>query len=187
DWRGAVGRVALAEAAVLDGRLEDASERYLTAIEVFRRFGLPWDEAEAQNRFGRALLDGGDRRGAVETLAGALELYRRHGAGARWVERVLTDKLTAQGLSGQSFGASIDLVAAEVMKEAEDFFGANVALAARVAGAAQGGQILVSALLKERVESSGEFDFGPSWEAELKGISGTRRLHPVLWQESETP
>jgi class 3 adenylate cyclase len=300
DWRGAVGRVALAEAAVLHDRPDEASERYRSAIEVFRRFCLPWDEAEALHRFGRALLDGGDRRGAVETLAGALDLYRRHGAGARWVERVLTDKLTAQGLAGQSFGASIDLVAAaaieeepdlrphaspegtvtllfsdiegstaanerlgdqrwleilhvhnrivrdqvgahggfevksqgdgfmiafssarraircaigiertlavyadkhpdepiavriglhtgEVMKEAEDFFGANVALAARVAGAAQGGQILVSALLKELVESSGEFDFGPPWEAELKGISGTRRLHAVLWQESEQP
>jgi class 3 adenylate cyclase len=297
DWRGAVGHVALAEAAVLDGSPAEASEQFRTAIEVFRRYSLPWDEAEARYRFGRALLASGDRAGAVETLAGALDLYRRHGAGARWVERVLTDKLSAQGLAGLSFQASIDVVAAaaieeqpdlrphaspegtvtllfsdiegstaanerlgdqrwlevlhlhnrivrdqvaahegfevksqgdgfmiafssarraidcaigiqrvlsthadkhpeepiavriglhtgEVMKEAEDFFGANVALAARVAGAAQGGQILVSSLLKELVESSGEFEFGPPWEVELKGISGTRRLHAVLWQGS---
>jgi class 3 adenylate cyclase len=300
DWRGAVGRVALAEGAVMaaGGRLEEAGERFGEAVEIARRFSLPWDEAEALHHFGRAQLAAGDRAGAAEKLAGALDVYRRHGAGTPWVERVLTDKLTAQGLAGYSIQASIDLVAAaaleerpdlarhaspegtvtllfsdiegstaanerlgdrrwlellgehnrivrqevathggfevksqgdgfmiafssarraigcaigiqralrahakahpeesvavriglhtgEVVKEREDFFGANVAFAARVAGAASGGEILVSGLLKELVESSGEIVFGQAREVELKGISGARRLHQVLWEEEE--
>ena len=76
----------------------------------------------------------------------------------------------------------IGLHTGEVTKEGEDFFGANVALAARVAGAAIGGEILVSGLLKELVDSSGEFSFGSPREAELKGIAGIRRLHEVIWQ-----
>ena len=37
----------------------------------------------------------------------------------------------------------------EAVKEGDDFFGTHVALAARIAAAARGGQILVSSLLKE--------------------------------------
>jgi class 3 adenylate cyclase len=301
DWRGAVGYFALAEGAVLaaDGRFEEAGERFEAAADVSRRFSLPWQEAEACHRWGRALLAAGDRVGAVEKLAVALDLYRRHGAAGRWVERVVTDKLTAQGIDGHSLQASIDMVAAaaleerpdlaahaspegtvtllfsdiegstaanerlgdqrwlellhdhnrivreevgvhggyevkaqgdgfmvafssarravrcavgiqralqrladthpeepvavriglhtgEMVKEQEDFFGANVALAARVAGAAAGGEILVSEILRQLVESSGEFGFGTSREAELKGISGVHSLHPVLWEEKST-
>jgi class 3 adenylate cyclase len=87
----------------------------------------------------------------------------------------------AGGETDEPVAVRIGLHTGEVVKEGEDFFGSNVAFAARVAGAAQGGEILVSALLKELVETAGEFDFGPGWEAELKGISGTRRLHAVLW------
>lgn len=81
----------------------------------------------------------------------------------------------------------IGLHTGEVVKEADDFFGTNVALAARIASAARGGEILVSALLKELLESSGDIEFGPPREAELKGISGSRRLHEVVWQEGEKP
>jgi class 3 adenylate cyclase len=81
----------------------------------------------------------------------------------------------------------IGLHTGEVVKEAHDFFGTNVALAARIASAARGGEILVSALLKELLESSGDVEFGPPREAELKGISGSRRLHHVVWQGEEKP
>ncbi|KKK82898.1 hypothetical protein LCGC14_2798790, partial [marine sediment metagenome] len=43
----------------------------------------------------------------------------------------------------------IGLHTGEAIKEADDFFGKNVILAARIAGQAQGGEILVSSLLKE--------------------------------------
>jgi eukaryotic-like serine/threonine-protein kinase len=296
-WRGAPGRVALAEAATLVARglVDEAGPRFEAAIDTFRRFSLPWDEAEAWHRAGRAGLDEGDRIGAIKPLGQAVDLYQRHGAGRPWIERAVADKLLAQGVDGGGVAASIDIVAAaalderpdlgshtapdgtvtllfsdiegstssnerlgdrrwlellhvhnrivrdevtvhdgfevksqgdgfmiafssarralecaigiqralrlhtvqhpedtllvrvglhtgEVVKEGGDFFGRNVALAARVAGAAQGGEILVSSLVKELADT-GDIDFGTGREVELKGFSGTRRVHEVIWDD----
>ena len=71
----------------------------------------------------------------------------------------------------------------EAIKEGDDFFGKHVNLAARVAGQAAGGEILVSSLLKELTESACEFAFGDGREVELKGLSGTHRVFQVEWQE----
>ena len=76
----------------------------------------------------------------------------------------------------------IGLHTGEAIKEGDDFFGKHVNLAARVAGQAQGGEILVSSLLKELTESAGEFAFGDGRKVELKGISGKQRLFEVQWQ-----
>ena len=76
----------------------------------------------------------------------------------------------------------IGLHTGEVIKEANDFFGKNVILAARVASHAQGGRILVSSLLKELTESSGEFSFDVGSEVELKGLSGLYRVFEVRWR-----
>ena len=273
---------------------EAAEAAFERATGVFRRLSLVWDEAEALQRWGQARLQAGDRTGAQEKLSQSLEVYRRAGAGSRWIERVVADKLAIQGIGGATATESIDLVAAavslerpdlrphaspegtvtilfsdiegstaanerlgdrrwlevlrahnrivrrevaaqrgfevkcqgdgfmiafgsarraalcavgvqralgarrahpeepvrvriglhtgEVVKEAEDFFGTNVTLAARIAAAADGGEILVSGLLKDLLESSGEVDFGPPREVELKGISGPRRVHEIVWK-----
>ncbi len=298
NWRGAPGQVALAEAAtrVARGLLEEAGERFEAAIQEFQRFSLPWDEAEAWHRWGRARLDAGDGLGAIKPLGHAVDLYQSHGAGRPWIERAMADKLLAQGVDpAGTVAASIDIVAAaalnerpdlashaapdgtvtllfsdiegstasnerlgdrrwlellhvhnrivrdqvaahdgfevkaqgdgfmiafssarralecaidiqralgqhtarhpddflrvrvglhtgEVVKEGGDFFGRNVAMAARVAGAAQGGEILVSSLVKELADT-GEIAFGTAREVELKGFSGTRRVHEVLWDD----
>ena len=76
----------------------------------------------------------------------------------------------------------IGLHTGEAIKEGDDFFGKHVNLAARVAGQAQGGEILVSSLLKELTESAGEFAFGDGRAVGLKGISGKHRLFEVQWQ-----
>jgi class 3 adenylate cyclase len=81
----------------------------------------------------------------------------------------------------EAIAVRIGLHTGEVTKEEGDFFGADVALAARVAGAARGGQILVSDLVKELVESSGEFQFGRAKKTSLKGI-GTQVVYEVLWK-----
>ena len=75
----------------------------------------------------------------------------------------------------------IGLHTGEALKEADDFYGKNVILAARIAGQAEGGEILVSSLLKDLVESAGEFTFGAGREVELKGLKGKRRLFEVVW------
>ncbi|MEE9251299.1 MAG: adenylate/guanylate cyclase domain-containing protein, partial [Alphaproteobacteria bacterium] len=76
----------------------------------------------------------------------------------------------------------IGLHTGEAIKEADDFFGKNVILAARIAGQAQGGEILVSSLLKELTESGGDIAFGEGREVELKGLADPHRVYQIAWQ-----
>lgn len=55
-------------------------------------------------------------------------------------------------------------------------------LASRIADEAQGGEILVSSLLKELTESAGDIRFGEGREVELKGLSGGQRVFVVAWE-----
>ena len=57
-----------------------------------RRYTLPWDEAETLRLWGRALLTA-KHDGAMMKFDEAIEIYRRIGAGTRWIERVEADKL----------------------------------------------------------------------------------------------
>ena len=70
----------------------------------------------------------------------------------------------------------------EVIKEGDDFFGKHVNLAARIAGQASGGQILVSSLLKELTASGGDIAFDDGREVELKGLKGKHSVFEVQWQ-----
>ncbi|MCI0823253.1 MAG: adenylate/guanylate cyclase domain-containing protein [Chloroflexi bacterium] len=76
----------------------------------------------------------------------------------------------------------IGLHTGELVQEMEDFFGKNVILASRIADQAQGGEILVSSLLKELTESAGDIRFGEPQEVELKGLAGLNRVYQVDWE-----
>ncbi|MGN6161786.1 MAG: adenylate/guanylate cyclase domain-containing protein [Marmoricola sp.] len=63
-----------------------------------------------------------------------------------------------------------------------DFFGTNVAMAARIAAHAVGGQILVSSEVQERLArdpAAEGIDIVEAFETELKGLEGTHRLWEV--------
>jgi tetratricopeptide (TPR) repeat protein len=94
DWGGTAGRVALAEGAVAaaEGRVEEAEGHFERAIETFRRYTLPWDEAEALRCWGRALLRAGERERGLDKLDEAIAIYRRIGAGERWVELAVAER-----------------------------------------------------------------------------------------------
>ena len=79
----------------------------------------------------------------------------------------------------------IGLHSGEVIKEGEDFFGRNVIMAARVASQAQGGEILVSGVLKALVAGS-DVPWGEKRTGGLKGLSGEHEIWPVAW-ESQGP
>lgn len=64
-----------------------------------------------------------------------------------------------------------------------DFFGTNVAFAARVCEQAEGGQILVSASVQERVDGQLEVSFERGRKRTLHGLPGRHRLHPVDWRQ----
>jgi class 3 adenylate cyclase len=65
------------------------------------------------------------------------------------------------------------------VRRGDDLFGRNVAMAARVAGQASGGEILVSEAVREAVSSCGDISFDEGRDAELKGFAGTHRLYAV--------
>ncbi len=76
----------------------------------------------------------------------------------------------------------IGLHTGEPVKENNDFYGTQVTQAARIGNEARGGEILVSALLRELTESAGDLAFDEGREVELKGLSGTQRVFPVEWR-----
>jgi class 3 adenylate cyclase len=84
---------------------------------------------------------------------------------------------------GQTLRLRVGLHTGEVLRRADDFFGRAVIMAARVAQAAEGGEILASALVVDLTESLGTFGFGEPRLAELKGIPGMHRLSPVDWED----
>ena len=75
----------------------------------------------------------------------------------------------------------------EVVEEAGDIFGAAVNVAARVAGKARGGQILVSEVVRELVGPVAEITFGYRGRYKLKGFPDRFRLHDVTPGEAPSP
>jgi len=75
----------------------------------------------------------------------------------------------------------------EVVEEAGDIFGAAVNVAARVAGKARGGQILVSEVVRELVGPIAEIKFGYRGRYKLKGFPDRFRLHDVTPGEAPSP
>ena len=68
----------------------------------------------------------------------------------------------------------------DVVQHDHDVLGLAGNKAARVAAAADGGQILVSSTTADMVNTT-EFTFGDPITADLKGIDGTHILKPLLW------
>ena len=63
------------------------------------------------------------------------------------------------------------------VRRGDDLFGRNVAMAARVAGQADGGEILVSQVVRDAVVDNDGIEFDGGREVELKGFSGSHRLY----------
>ena len=57
-----------------------------------------------------------------------------------------------------------------------DYFGRNVAMAARVAAMADGGEILVTGEIAEELADATEYQFVEDDTVELKGLPGEHRL-----------
>ena len=66
----------------------------------------------------------------------------------------------------------------EVLWDENDIFGSAVNFAARVSAEAVGGEVLISALLREVIAPSGEFGFEPSRTVPRKGFKGDHSLPP---------
>lgn len=79
------------------------------------------------------------------------------------------------------FRIRMGLHTGEPIREASDFFGTHVVLAARIASLAAGGEIFISSLLHELVSSSGEFTLEEREPVVLKGLGGEHVTYSVEW------
>ena len=94
DWRGLAGRTALVEAVNLaaNGKRFEAEEHFQQAVDIFRQYTLPWDQAEAYEIWSRicARFHRGRARHAFirEKLTAARAVYESIGAGQPWLHRL---------------------------------------------------------------------------------------------------
>ena len=73
----------------------------------------------------------------------------------------------------------IGLHTGEAIREEADFYGKNIALAARITDKARGGEIFASFVVKELTESAGDLRFEEERELQLDGLSGTYTVYKV--------
>jgi class 3 adenylate cyclase len=62
-----------------------------------------------------------------------------------------------------------------------DLFGKHVVVAARIAGLAEGGEILVSSLVRQIAETRGDLRFVSPRDVQLRGIEGVETVSAVDW------
>ena len=65
------------------------------------------------------------------------------------------------------------------VRRGDDLFGRNVVMAARIAGQAGGGEILISDAVREAIAGASGIDLCAPREAELKGLQGIHQLYAV--------
>jgi tetratricopeptide (TPR) repeat protein len=117
-----MGHIARAEAVVAaaQGKFEAAYQQFNSAAEIYRRYQVPFEEAEILHYWGRALLMDGKRVQALERLDAATELYQRHGAGERWIESVNADRLRVQSALTTAGRAVVGASASEPLTRSEN-------------------------------------------------------------------
>ncbi|MCV7231902.1 adenylate/guanylate cyclase domain-containing protein [Mycobacterium branderi] len=85
----------------------------------------------------------------------------------------------AQRKRRNGFRVRIGIHMGRSVRRGDDLFGRNVAMAARVAAQAAGGEILVSEAVRDAVDGCDGIGFDDGRDVELKGFSGTQRLYAV--------
>lgn len=114
----------------------------------------------------------------VKTLGdGAMYVFS---AGTAALRAAIAMQHSTRGAPGLHLDLRIGVHTGDVVRSSSDYLGLTVNKAARVAAAAEGGQILVSASTVDMINDA-EFDFGSPIVAELKGIAGTHELRPLNW------
>jgi tetratricopeptide (TPR) repeat protein len=88
DWKGLSGNVERAMGMLAAAQGLEFASHFEIAIGSHKRWCLPWEEADTLYDWGVALTRAGDGNAANEKFDGAIEIYRRCGAGQRWIDRV---------------------------------------------------------------------------------------------------
>lgn len=92
---------------------------------------------------------------------------------------VAIERALRSGWEGQQVAARIGIHMGNAKAEGGDFFGRSVVVAARIAGAATGGEILVSGAVRDGLSDTFSF-IGPR-VLSLKGLAGTHEVYALWW------
>lgn len=99
-------------------------------------------------------------------------------AGAATACAIAIENSLASGWNGVPVPVRIGIHSGDAREDSGDFFGRTVIIAARVASAARGGEILISQDVQGAL--GGAFTLGEPETIHLKGLTGTYTLFPVL-------
>jgi class 3 adenylate cyclase len=83
--------------------------------------------------------------------------------------------------SAEALNVRIGVHSGFLIADADDFYGRNVVLAARIADRARGGEILVSGAVKQYTDSDPSLHFEHRGDFRLKGLTGEHDVYAVLW------
>jgi class 3 adenylate cyclase len=83
---------------------------------------------------------------------------------------------------GRPLELRIGLHTGFLIADANEFYGRNVLLAARIADRARPGEVLVSAVVREYTETDSTFAFEDRGEFRLRGLLGEHAVHAVHWR-----
>lgn len=90
---------------------------------------------------------------------------------------IAIQRALAKRPSARTIRVRIGIHMGKSVRRGDDLFGRNVAMAARVAAEADGGEVLISEPVRDAVAD--EVELGQPRDVELKGFRGTHRLYPV--------
>lgn len=82
---------------------------------------------------------------------------------------------------GTAIRVRMGLHTGEAIREGDDFAGRAVVVAARIASAARGGEVLVSDVLHQLTSSTGEFAFEDERTIDLRGLDGSQVVRSLRW------
>jgi class 3 adenylate cyclase/ketosteroid isomerase-like protein len=172
DLSGAVapdGTLTVAFTDIEDSTRLNASFGDRAWLEVLRAHNAL--VADATARHGGTVV-----KGQGDGFMLAFPSARRALDATRQIERDVAATFTDPGSPIQ---VRIGVHVGEVVHEADDFFGHAVNYAARVAGAAHGGEALVSSLVHELVAPTREFAFEAPRSVLFKGIDDAQLVYPL--------
>ena len=86
------------------------------------------------------------------------------------------------GLGDMPLSVRVGVHSGDAVAADNDYLGSTVNKAARIAAAAEGGQIMASESVRALLGDDAEFRFGASLSVTLKGLAGVHLVAPVLWR-----
>lgn len=93
--------------------------------------------------------------------------------------RCAIDIQQSLGKQRNGFRVRIGIHTGKSVLRGDDVFGRNVAMAARVAAQADGGEILISSAVRDAIDRCDDISVGGGRDADLKGFSGSHTLYAV--------